>query len=80
MNREIRVKDGYSHFQFHYIPKCGDKKCELPIVEIGASKERQGLKTARPKLLITAGLEGTDQVAISAVMNLIKYVGKKRIM
>ena len=31
----------------------------------------------KPKILITAGLDGTENVAISTAMNFIEYISKK---
>ena len=75
LGRDIRVVNGYNHFQFHSIPDCGSKKCELPIVEIGSFEETSDFSSQRPKLLITSGLDGTSSVSISNAMNFIKYLG-----
>ena len=58
------------------MPKCGKVDCQMPIVEIGFFGGRDQDFDKKPKILITAGLDGTDETAIAAAMNLIIFIGK----
>lgn len=74
----FKVYNAYERFEFYEIPKCGDDTCQLPVVEIGSSELVEDQMSLKPKLLITAGLGGTDDVAISVAMNFLHYVGKSQ--
>lgn len=75
-NKMFRVYNAYERNDIYYVPKCGDEDCQMPIVEIGffGGKDKDFMK--RPKVLITAGMDGTDETAIAAAMSLISFVGK----
>jgi hypothetical protein len=48
----------------------------MPIVEIGFFGGKDKDFNKKPKVLITAGMDGTDETAIAAAMNLIIFLGK----
>lgn len=73
----FKVYNGYERFEFYEIPKCGHDFCELPIIEIGSSELVKDQLSLKPKLLITAGLDGTEDVSISVAMNFLRYVGTR---
>jgi hypothetical protein len=74
INKVLKVYNAYNHFNFYENPKCGDKLCELPIVEIGTVEHKKEEIEKKPKILITAGLNGKDVVSISTAINFLKYV------
>lgn len=74
INKVLKVYNAYDHFNFYNNPKCGDKLCELPIIEIGTVEHKKEEIEKKPKLLITAGLNGKDVVSVSTAMNFLKYV------
>ena len=76
-NKIFKVYNAYERYKFHEIPMCGEEKCQLPVVEIGLIDSKQKEDAQKPKLLITAGLDGKEKVAISVAMNFIKYIGCK---
>jgi hypothetical protein len=47
----------------------------MPIVEIGFFGGKDQDFNKKPKILITAGMDGRDQTAMTAAMNLIKFIG-----
>ena len=54
---------------------CGYSLCKMPIIEVGMFENKDSEFTAKPKLLITAGMQGYDLTSISIAMNIIAYIG-----
>jgi len=70
------VYNGYERYEFFEVPKCGKDDCRLPIIEIRSPELTDQQSTLKPKILITAGLDGKEISAVSGAMNFIKYIGK----
>ena len=70
----FKIYNAYERYDFYEIPACGDETCELPIIEIGSSELTPEQMSLKPKILITAGLNGTEDVAISTAMNFVEYI------
>ena len=79
-NKIFKVYDGLKEYVTHYdyakeSHLCGDEECQMPIVEIGFFEGKDATFKSKPKILITSGLEGGNSTSLSAVMNLIHFIG-----
>lgn len=72
----FKVYNAYERFETYRIPNCGDELCQMPIIEIGYFEGKKSGFSKKPKILITAGMDGTDDVSMSAAINFIKFIGK----
>lgn len=79
-NKIFKIYNAYERNENYFVPNCGNKDCEMPVVEIGffGGKDRDFIK--KPKILITAGMDGTDETAIAAAMNLIEFIGSQTLI
>jgi hypothetical protein len=71
----FKVYNAYERNDIYYVPKCGNEDCQMPIVEIGFFGGKDKDFDKKPKILITAGMDGTEETAIAAAMNLIVFLG-----
>lgn len=71
----FRVKDAYYNYMNWSNFDCGTELCRMPIVEVAdfSGGDRDFVK--KPKILITAGVDGNDVVSMSNAMNLITFIG-----
>ena len=75
-NKIFKVYNAYERYDIYNVPKCGDVDCEMPVVEIGFFGGKDKDFDKKPKILLTAGMEGTEDTAIASAVNLIKFIGK----
>lgn len=73
----FRVNDGYYNMMTWTPFNCGTEVCQMPIVQIADFSGGDQDFVKKPKILITAGVDGTDIVAMSNAMNLITFIGIK---
>lgn len=71
----FKIYNAYERYEIYSVPKCGNEDCQMPIVEIGFFGGKDQNFDKKPKILITAGMDGTDETAIAAAMNLIIFIG-----